>query len=57
MSDSKQGSGRSAMKSLERESTKVYLKDDLTDSPNDFAELDEVTPTRHSDGTVEKTFK
>lgn len=57
MSDSKQGSGKSAMKSLEWESTKVYLEDDLTGSPNDYAELDAVTPTRHSHRTVGKTFK
>lgn len=57
MSDSKQGSGKSAMKSLEWDSTKVYLEDDLTGSPNDYAELDAVTPTRHSHRTVGKTFK
>ncbi|KAH6809356.1 hypothetical protein C2S51_027139 [Perilla frutescens var. frutescens] len=58
--DSKQGSGKSSMKSLEREPSKVNLEDgyhDLTDSPNDYKELVEVTPTRHSARTAGKTFK
>lgn len=45
------------MKSLEQESPKVYLEDDLTDSPNDYKELAEVTPTRQSARTAGKTFK
>ncbi|KAI3454292.1 hypothetical protein Pfo_010955 [Paulownia fortunei] len=52
----KQGSGKFAMKCLERESPKVYLEDDLTDSPSDYKELAEVTPTRQSARTAGKTF-
>lgn len=56
-SDSKQGSGKSALKSIERESPKDYLEDELTDSPHDYEELMEVTPTRQSTRTAGKTFK
>ncbi|XP_057804120.1 DNA-binding protein RHL1 [Salvia miltiorrhiza] len=56
-SDCKQSSGKPAMKSLERESEKVYLEDELTDGPNDYKELDEMTPTRHSATTAGKMFR
>lgn len=56
-SDSKQGSVKSAIKCLERESTLVNLEDDLTESPNDYKELVEVTPTRRSARTTQRTFK
>ncbi|XP_047956791.1 DNA-binding protein RHL1 [Salvia hispanica] len=56
-SDCKQGSVRPAMKSLERKPEKDYLEDELTDSPDDYKELTEMTPTRHSARTAGKTFK
>ncbi|KAL1541932.1 DNA-binding protein RHL1-like [Salvia divinorum] len=56
-SDCKQGSAKPAMKSLERKPEKDYLEDELTDSPDDYKELAEMTPTRHSARTAGKTFK
>ncbi|KAL0417340.1 UNVERIFIED_CONTAM: DNA-binding protein RHL1 [Sesamum latifolium] len=50
-------SGKSATKCLERESPEVCLDDDFTDSPNDYKELAEVTPTRQSARTAGRTFK
>ncbi|KAL8457216.1 hypothetical protein ACS0TY_035166 [Phlomoides rotata] len=55
--DSKQGSGKFTAKSLEREPPKVDTDDDLTDSPNDYNELAEVTPIRQSARTVGKRYK
>lgn len=57
MCGDKQGSGKFAAKSLEKEPPKVDTDDDITDSPNDYKELAEVTPIRQSARTVGKTFK
>ncbi|XP_042018317.1 DNA-binding protein RHL1-like isoform X1 [Salvia splendens] len=56
-SDCKQGSVKLAKKILEREPEKDYLEDELTDSPDDYRELTELTPTRQSARTAGKTFK
>lgn len=42
---------------MEQESEEVNSENELIDSPNDYKELAEVTPTRHSARTVGKTFK
>ncbi|KAL7138732.1 hypothetical protein ABFS83_09G002600 [Erythranthe nasuta] len=55
-SDGKQGSEKSAMKSVERALPKVYLEEDISDSPHDYEKLTEVTPTRQSTRTAGKTF-
>ncbi|KAK4428190.1 DNA-binding protein RHL1 [Sesamum alatum] len=54
--DSKLGSGKSASKCLEPESPEVCVDNDFTDSPNDYKELAEVTPTRQSARTAGRTF-
>ncbi|KAG6404265.1 hypothetical protein SASPL_136511 [Salvia splendens] len=56
-SDCTQGSVKPAKKIVEREPEKDYLEDELTDSPDDYKELAEMTPTRHSARTAGKTFK
>ncbi|KAL0356427.1 UNVERIFIED_CONTAM: DNA-binding protein RHL1 [Sesamum radiatum] len=55
--DGKLDSGKFATKCLEQESPEVCLDDDFTDSPNDYKELAEVTPTRQSARTAGRTFK
>ncbi|PIN17511.1 hypothetical protein CDL12_09822 [Handroanthus impetiginosus] len=55
--DAKQGPGKSLTKCIEWESPKVSVEDDLTDSPDDYKELVEVTPTRQSARTAGKTYK
>ncbi|EYU22295.1 hypothetical protein MIMGU_mgv1a008047mg [Erythranthe guttata] len=55
-SDGKQGSEKSALKSVERVLPKVYLEEDISDSPRDYEKLTEVTPTRQSTRTAGKTF-
>ncbi|KAL7098222.1 hypothetical protein ACP275_09G003400 [Erythranthe tilingii] len=55
-SDGKQGSEKSAMKSVERELPKVYLEEDISDSPHEYGKLTEVTPIRQSTRTAGKTF-
>ncbi|PIN11659.1 hypothetical protein CDL12_15738 [Handroanthus impetiginosus] len=55
--DAKQGPGKSVTKCIDRESPKVSVEDDLTDSPDDYKELAEVTPTRQSARTAGKTYK
>ncbi|XP_011072071.1 DNA-binding protein RHL1 isoform X2 [Sesamum indicum] len=54
--DSKLGSGKFATKCLEQESPEVCLDNNFADSPNDYKELAEVTPTRQSARTAGRTF-
>ncbi|KAL0441194.1 UNVERIFIED_CONTAM: DNA-binding protein RHL1 [Sesamum radiatum] len=54
--DGELGSGKFATKCLEQESPEVCLDNDFADSPNDYKELAEVTPTRQSARTAGRTF-
>lgn len=56
-SETKQGVEKVGLNYAEQESPKTDLEDDFSDCQNNFDDLTEVTPVRHSARTAGKRFK
>lgn len=56
-SETKQRVSKVGLNYVEQESPKTDLEDDLSDSQNNFEDLTEVTPVRHSERTAGKRFE